>query len=69
VLLKWNTQRGVPVIPKSSSEAHLRENLEGMTAWKLSYPQKEVLDKMDCGRWVCWLGWCWLGWSWVLVRG
>jgi hypothetical protein len=28
VLLKWNAQRGVPVIPKAASEAHLRENLE-----------------------------------------
>jgi hypothetical protein len=23
-----------------------------MTSWKLSYQQKELLDRMDCGKWV-----------------
>ena len=40
VLLKWNLQRGVVVIPKASSEGHLRENLEGMFKWKLTNEQK-----------------------------
>jgi diketogulonate reductase-like aldo/keto reductase len=40
VLLKWNTQRGVPVIPKATSREHLAENFVGMTDWRLSNAQK-----------------------------
>ena len=40
VLLKWNLQRGVAVIPKASSEAHLRENLAGCFEWRLSNEHK-----------------------------
>lgn len=50
VLLKWNVQRGVPVIPKAGSEPHLRENIEGLFAWRLSWDQKAKLDALDCGQ-------------------
>ena len=40
VLLKWNTQRGVPVIPKASSPAHMISNLKGLFEWRLTYEQK-----------------------------
>ena len=40
VLLKWNIQRGVVVIPKASSEAHLKENISGCFDWKLSNDHK-----------------------------
>lgn len=40
VLLKWNVQRGVPVIPKASSLDHMRSNIEGLFEWRLSYEQK-----------------------------
>ena len=40
VLLKWNVQRGVAVVPKSGSEAHLRENIEGLFSWRLTWDQK-----------------------------
>lgn len=40
VLLKYNLQRGVPVIPKASFRKHLEENLVGMFDWKLSNQQK-----------------------------
>ena len=40
VLLKWNVQRGVPVIPKAGSEPHLAENIEGLFAWRLTWDQK-----------------------------
>ena len=49
VLLKWNMQRGVAVIPKASSEEHLRSNIEGMTGWRLSNEMKATLDQMDNG--------------------
>lgn len=52
VLLKWNLQRGVVVIPKASSEGHLRENLEGMFKWKLTNEQKVgVAGEGERERW------------------
>lgn len=40
VLLKWNTQRGVVVIPRSTNEGRMRENIEGMSTWKFTNAQK-----------------------------
>ena len=40
VLLQWNIQRGVPVIPRSTSEKNIRGNIEGAFAWELSESQK-----------------------------
>ena len=40
VLLKWNVQRGVPVIPKAGSEPHLAENIQGLFTWRLTWDQK-----------------------------
>ena len=40
VLLRWNTQRGVAVVPKAGSEGHVRENIEGMFTWRLTWDQK-----------------------------
>eukprot|EP00877_Chromochloris_zofingiensis_P000424 jgi/Chrzof1/10382/Cz04g39250.t1 len=50
VLLKYNLQRGVPVIPKASFRKHLEENLVGMFDWKLSNQQKAALDALDCNK-------------------
>ena len=47
VLLKWNVQRGVAVIPKATGEAHLRDNLEGLFDWKLTWDQKSALDELE----------------------
>ncbi len=49
MLIKWNIQRGVPVIAKTSSAERLKENLEGMYDWKLTYEQKATLDALDSG--------------------
>ncbi|KXZ51511.1 hypothetical protein GPECTOR_12g474 [Gonium pectorale] len=46
LLLKWNIQRGVPIIAKSSSPDRLAENLSGMYDWKLSYEHKAALDEL-----------------------
>jgi len=43
VALKWAAQRGIPVIPKSTSEAHLRENLD-LFSWELSDAEMTMLD-------------------------
>ncbi|KAG2487994.1 hypothetical protein HYH03_013433 [Edaphochlamys debaryana] len=50
VLLKWNIQRGVPVIAKTVNPARAEENLVGMYDWKLSYEQKAALDELDRGQ-------------------
>ena len=50
VLLKWNTQRGVVVIPKASSAAHLRDNWEGHFDWRLTTVQKQAMDDLEVGE-------------------
>jgi diketogulonate reductase-like aldo/keto reductase len=50
VLLRWNVQRGVGVLPKAGSAAHARENAEGLFAWRLTWDQKARLDALDEGR-------------------
>ena len=43
VALKWAVQRGIPVIPKSNSETHLRENID-LFGWELSTEEMDALD-------------------------
>ena len=40
IILKWNTQRGVVVIPKAQKLHHAREILDGFFSWTLSNEQK-----------------------------
>ncbi|GFH16935.1 aldo_ket_red domain-containing protein [Haematococcus lacustris] len=53
VLLKWNMQRGVPVIPKASSPAHLQDNVRDIFSWSLTSQQKAMLDALECGKRFC----------------
>lgn len=50
VLLRYNMQRGVPVIPKASSTPHLSENITHAFDWRLTNADKVALDALDCGR-------------------
>jgi diketogulonate reductase-like aldo/keto reductase len=50
VLLRYNMQRGVPVIPKASSPPHLAENIAHAFDWRLTNADKAALDALDCGR-------------------
>jgi len=50
VLLRYNMQRGVAVIPKASSEAHLAANIAHAFDWRLSNADKAALDALDCGK-------------------
>ncbi len=50
VLLRWNVQRGVAVIPKAGSQPHVEENIAGLFEWRLSWDQKAALDALDCGK-------------------
>lgn len=49
VLLRWNMQRGVPVLPKASSVQHLKDNIEGAFDWVLSTQHKNMLDDLEDG--------------------
>ena len=46
VCLRWELERGVVVIPKASSESHLKENL-GIFGWKLSNEDIERIDSIN----------------------
>ena len=48
VLLKWNTQRGVPVIPRSQSEKNIRGNIKDAFTWELTPDQKVSRAKHLC---------------------
>ena len=50
VLLRYNMQRGVPVIPKASGAAHQSENIAHAFDWRLTNADKAALDALDCGR-------------------
>mmetsp|Transcript_13752 Transcript_13752/g.29583 ORF Transcript_13752/g.29583 Transcript_13752/m.29583 type:complete len:409 (-) Transcript_13752:535-1761(-) len=50
VLLRWNMQRGIPVIPKASSPEHLKQNIEDAFKWRLSNEHKALLDTLDAGK-------------------
>lgn len=40
VLLRWNVQRGVAVLPKASSQDHMVDNIKCLFDWRLTYDQK-----------------------------
>ena len=48
VLLRWSTQRGVAVIPKSSSLERLRQNLD-VCSFDLSGQELKDISALDCG--------------------
>jgi diketogulonate reductase-like aldo/keto reductase len=50
VLLRWNVQRGVAVLPKASSQSHMLDNIQGLWEWQLTYEQKARLDALDQGK-------------------
>ncbi|PLN78344.1 aldo/keto reductase family protein [Aspergillus taichungensis] len=48
VLLRWATQRGIAVIPKSSSSTRMAENLD-VTGWDLEAKEIEAISALDRG--------------------
>lgn len=40
VLLRYNVQRGVPVIPRSQTEKNIQANISGLFEWNLTGAQK-----------------------------
>jgi len=53
IILKWNIQRGVPVLVKAASLGHLKENLD-VFDWKLDETEKVVMDGLNENkRFIC----------------
>lgn len=52
VILRWLTQKEIPVIPKASSEKHLRENLE-IFDFSLNQDEMFQLDKLHRNKRYC----------------
>lgn len=48
VLLRWATQRGVAVIPKSNNPRRLKQNLE-VTGWNLEEDEIRAIAQLDRG--------------------
>ena len=46
VILRWNLQRGIVVIPGSSNPAHIRENLD-LLSFELSDEEMEQMSSLD----------------------
>lgn len=46
VVLRWNLQRGVPVVLGVDTEA---PNVQALLSWRLSYEHKAVLDRLEDG--------------------
>jgi alcohol dehydrogenase (NADP+) len=47
VLLKWNMQRGIASIPRSSSPAHLLSNIQAAEMPALSVEHMQLLDALQ----------------------
>lgn len=46
VLLRWSTQRGIAVIPKSNNQGRLQQNLE-VTGWDLEKGELEAMSGLN----------------------
>lgn len=52
VILRWLIQKGIPVVPKASSDKHLRENFE-IFDFSLSREEMTKLDKLNQDKRYC----------------
>ncbi len=52
VCLRWLVQKGLVVIPKASSEPHLKENMQ-IFDWELSEEDIEAIDSINRNKRVC----------------
>lgn len=48
ILLRWATQRGIAVIPKSNNQGRLQQNLD-VTGWDLSSEELNSISALDMG--------------------
>lgn len=53
VALKWSLQLGIPIIPKTSNVARLKENFD-LNSFKLSEEEMEKMKSMNQNKRFCW---------------
>ena len=46
ILLRWSTQRGIAVIPKSNNQGRLQQNLD-VTSWDMDKSEIEQISALD----------------------
>ena len=54
VLLKWAVAKGFHIIPKTSSELRMKENMD--LDFELNEQQMASLDRLECGKRLTWKG-------------
>jgi len=52
VILRWTIQKNIPVIPKATSDEHLKENF-AIFDFALTSEEMEQLDTLNCDRRYC----------------
>jgi len=55
VLLRWSIQKGVVVIPCSTSKEHIEENMK-VFEWEISAEDMKEIDKLEKGKRYSWQG-------------
>ena len=53
VLLRWGVQKGYPVLPKSTNEDRMRQNLD-LFSFEIDAADMALIDTMDRGAGVAW---------------
>ncbi len=49
VILRWNKQRGIPIILEAAHSSTPPPKVEDMLTWRLSYEHKALLDRLEDG--------------------
>ena len=53
ILLRWNLEHGIPVIPKTTNRERMHEDLD-VFDFRLAPEEVAALDSLSCGFHVCW---------------
>ncbi|CAO3683848.1 unnamed protein product [Umbelopsis ramanniana] len=53
LVLRWSIQHGIPVVPKSTNEDHIRQNLE-LYNFQISDEDMLAIDDLHSGHKFCW---------------
>jgi diketogulonate reductase-like aldo/keto reductase len=53
LVLRWSLQKGVPVVPKSTNELHLQQNMD-LYNFEISADDISAIDDLHSGHKFCW---------------
>ncbi|CAM0136708.1 unnamed protein product [Umbelopsis sp. WA50703] len=53
LLLRWSVQKGIPVVPKSTKEAHLEQNID-LYHFEIHHDDMLKIDQLHSGHKFCW---------------